>query len=62
MKLELAEAEVRAESNMLRAAQLVEELRREQGHCSRAAAEKREGEVQESVGMKEKNNNNKDTI
>ena len=42
VKLELAEAEVRAESNMLRAAQLVEELRAEQGNASRAETEKKE--------------------
>merc|ERR1719249_120930 len=45
VKLELAEAEVRAESNMLRAAQLVEELRTEQGNASRAEAEKKEVEA-----------------
>ena len=43
----MAEAEVRAESNMLRAAQLVEELRTEQGNASRAEAEKKEVEVGE---------------
>ena len=41
----MAEAEVRAESNMLRAAQLVEELRTEQGNSSRAETEKKEVEV-----------------
>ena len=43
--MELAETEARAESNMMRAAQLVEELRTEQGNSSRAEAEKREVEV-----------------
>ena len=56
VKLELAEAEVRAESNMLRAAQLVEELRAEQGNSSRAEAEKREVEVREDVWLKDQNN------
>ena len=44
VKMELAETEARAESNMMRAAQLVEELRTEQGNSSRAEAEKREVE------------------
>ena len=51
MKLELAEAEVRAESNMLRAAQLVEELRTEQGNASRAETEKKEVEVGEEENI-----------
>ena len=52
MKLELAEAEVRAESNMLRAAQLVEELRAEQGNASRAETEKKEVEVGKEEKLK----------
>ena len=51
VKLELAEAEVRAESDMLRAAQLVEELRTEQGNSSRAETEKREVEVGEEKNV-----------
>ena len=51
VKLELAEAEVRAESNMLRAAQLVEELRTEQGNSSRAETEKKEVEVGEEENI-----------
>ena len=47
----MAEAEVRAESNMLRAAQLVEELRTEQGNASRAEAEKKEVEVGEEENI-----------
>ena len=49
--MELAEAEVRAESNMLRAAQLVEELRTEQGNASRAETEKKEVEVAEEENI-----------
>ena len=51
VKLEVAEAEVRAESNMLRAAQLVEELRAEQGNASRAETEKKEVEVGEDENI-----------
>ena len=51
--MELAETEARAESNMMRAAQLVEELRTEQGNSSRAEAEKREVEVREDVWLKD---------
>ena len=51
VKLELAEAEVRAESKMLRAAQLVEELRTEQGNSSRAETEKKEVEVREEENI-----------
>ena len=51
VKLEVAEAEVRAESNMLRAAQLVEELREEQGNASRAETEKKEVEVGEDENI-----------
>ena len=55
VKMELAETEARAESNMMRAAQLVEELRTEQGNSSRAEAEKREVEVREDVWLKDQN-------
>ena len=51
VKLEVAEAEVRAESNMLRAAKLVEELRAEQGNASRAETEKKEVEVGEDENI-----------
>ena len=54
VKMELAETEARAESNMMRAAQLVEELRTEQGNSSRAEAEKREVEVGEDEWLKNK--------
>ena len=49
--MELAETEARAESNMMRAAQLVEELRTEQGNSSRAETEKREVEVGEEENI-----------
>ena len=49
--MELAEAEARAESNMLRAAQMVDELRAEQGNSSKAETEKKEVEVRKLVKL-----------
>ena len=51
VKMELAEAEARAESNMLRAAQMVDELRAEQGNSSKAETEKKEVEVRKLVKL-----------
>ena len=47
----MAEAEARAESNMLRAAQMVDELRAEQGNSSKAETEKKEVEVRKLVKL-----------
>ena len=49
--MELAEAEARAESNMLRAAKMVDELRAEQGNSSKAETEKKEVEVRKLVKL-----------
>merc|ERR1712012_26516 len=51
VKMELAEAEARAESNMLRAAKMVDELRAEQGNSSKAETEKKEVEVRKLVKL-----------
>ena len=49
--MELAEAEARAESNMLRAAQMVDELRAEQGNSNKAETEKKEVEVRKLLKL-----------
>ena len=51
VKMELAEAEARAESNMLRAAKMVDELRAEQGNSSKAETEKKEVEVRKLLKL-----------